>query len=373
MHLEEDLVAVPMAPSAESGLQFPPEVKPRNPPIFEHRFVFDGRASEYFRIWIVNLALTLLSLGIFSAWAKVRTQRYFYGSTRLAGIPFEYTARPLPILKGRIIAVGLFSAYILAGQYSIFMQLGLALFIAVLTPWLIVRGAAFRARYSSWRGLNFRFIPDYGEAYTRFLVLGLPLILSLGLLYPWVKGKQKAFIVENHRFGGSWLNFLLSPGQFYPPYLIAWGVISAWMFVFSMLMFGVIMASGAGQDGEAPAGGLIVGMTVFMYLGYFVVLAYLAAALANLVYNHIDIDGRRLRSTLKGRQLLWIYAGNTVAILASAGLLIPWAKIRLAQYRADCLSLLAGDDLNGMVAERSVGVDATAAEVDGLFDIDIGL
>lgn len=345
---------------------------PSQSPMFEHRFVFDGRAGEYFRIWIVNLALTLLSLGIYSAWAKVRTQRYFYGSTRLAGIPFEYTAKPLPILKGRIIAVSLFSGYIVAGQYSVFVQLGLALFIAVMTPWLIVRGAAFRARYSSWRGLNFRFIPDYGEAYIRFLVLGLPLILTLGLLYPWVKGKQRAFIVENHRFGGSWFTFLLRPGQFYPPYLIAWGVISAWMFVFSMIMFGAIMVSGAGQSGEAPAGWLVIGMTGFMYLGYFIVLAFLAAALANLVYNHIDIDGRRLRSTLKGQRLLWIYAGNTAAILCSAGLLIPWAMIRLAQYRADCLCLLASDDFNGMVAERSIGVDATAAEVDGLFDIDIG-
>ncbi|HET9031626.1 MAG TPA: YjgN family protein [Dokdonella sp.] len=370
--MEEQLVAVPaVLPPPEPPV--PDGSRPASaPPVFEHRFIFDGRAGEYFRIWIVNLALTILSLGIFSAWAKVRTQRYFYASTRLAGMPFEYTAKPLPILKGRIIAVTLFSAYILAGQYSIGLQLGLALFIAVLTPWLIVRGAAFRARYSSWRGLNFRFIPDYGEAYIRFLILGIPLILTLGLLYPWVKGKQKAFIVENHRFGGNWFKFLLNPGQFYPPYLIAWGAITAWMFVFSMLMFGVIMASASVRSGEAPADWLVIGMTAFMYLGYFIVLAFLAAAIANLIYRHIEIDGRRFHSTLKGQKLLWIYASNTIAILLSVGLLIPWAMVRLAQYRADCLSLLASDDFNNMVAERSFGVDATAAEVDGLFDIDIG-
>ena len=369
--MEEEIIVVPAA-----SLDLPVASEPLPPnefPMLEHRFVFDGRAGEYFRIWIVNLALTLLSLGIFSAWAKVRTQRYFYGSTRVAGVPFEYTAKPLPILKGRIIAVSLFSGYILAGQYSIFLQLGLALFIAVLTPWLIVRGAAFRARYSSWRGLNFRFIPDYGEAYIRFLILGLPLILSLGLLYPWVKGKQKAFIVENHRFGGSWFKFLLNPGQFYPPYLIAWGMTTAWIIVVSMIMFGLLMASKSVRSGEAPSAWIVSGVPAFMYLGYFVVFAFLAAALANLVYNHTDIGGRRLRSTLKGPKLTRIYAGNTVAILCSAGLLIPWAMIRLAQYRADCLCLLASDDFNDMVAERSSSVDATAAEVDGLFDIDIGL
>ena len=38
---------------------------------------FSGRGGEYFRIWIVNLVLTILTFGIYSAWAKVRTKRYF--------------------------------------------------------------------------------------------------------------------------------------------------------------------------------------------------------------------------------------------------------------------------------------------------------
>ncbi|ENY72193.1 hypothetical protein G114_09394 [Aeromonas diversa CDC 2478-85] len=46
-----------------------------------------------------------MTLGIYSAWAKVRTQRYFYGSTELDGDRFEYLAEPLRILKGRIIAL----------------------------------------------------------------------------------------------------------------------------------------------------------------------------------------------------------------------------------------------------------------------------
>lgn len=373
--MHEEVIALP-PPLPAPPLPPVPRVRTvpaRSTPV-EYPFLFDGNAGEYFRIWIVNLALTILSLGIFSAWAKVRTERYFYGNTRLAGVPFEYLAKPLPILVGRIIAVVLFGAYVLAGQYSIGLQLGLALLIALLTPWLIVRGAAFRARYSAWRGLPFRFVADYGEAYIRFLVLGIPLILTLGLLYPWVKGKQKEFIVESHRYGGSWFRFLLRPGQFYPPYLIAWGVCSAWMFLVSFLMIGVIVASMAGSsNGGPPPPWLIIGMSVLMYAGYFVTLAFLAAAIANLIYNHIEIDGRRFRSTLKGQRLLWIYFGNTIAILVSLGLLIPWAMVRLARYRAECLSLFAVDDFNGMRRENVGHVGATAAQVDGMFDIDFGL
>ena len=66
---------------------------------------FTASAGEYFRIWIVNLALTILTLGIYSAWAKVRKKRYFYGHTLIEGDSFDYRANPLSILKGRIIAV----------------------------------------------------------------------------------------------------------------------------------------------------------------------------------------------------------------------------------------------------------------------------
>ena len=75
------------------------EVAPPSPGIStgvtRERFAFTGTAREYFGIWIVNVLLTILKLGIYSAWAKVRRQRYFYGNTLLAGESFEYHARPM--------------------------------------------------------------------------------------------------------------------------------------------------------------------------------------------------------------------------------------------------------------------------------------
>ncbi len=34
------------------------------------RINFSGRGSEFFGIWIVNVLLSILTLGIYSAWAK---------------------------------------------------------------------------------------------------------------------------------------------------------------------------------------------------------------------------------------------------------------------------------------------------------------
>ena len=66
-----------------------------------HQVEFTGNWREYFGIWIVNILLTILTLGIYSAWAKVRRKRWFYGHTFIAGSSFDYHGRPVQILERR--------------------------------------------------------------------------------------------------------------------------------------------------------------------------------------------------------------------------------------------------------------------------------
>ena len=109
---------------------------------------FTGTAGEYFRIWIVNLALTILTFGIYSAWAKVRKRRYFYAHTRIAGESFEYRGRPVAILIGRLLALALLVFVVLVGnlvpELSLESFSGKALFFAaavLIGPWLLVLGS----------------------------------------------------------------------------------------------------------------------------------------------------------------------------------------------------------------------------------------
>src|SRR5437867_12462369 len=80
--------------------------------------VFTGRGSEYFRIWVVNLLLTLLTVGLYSAWAKVRKATYFRHNTWLDGHVFDYHGNPVAILRGRLVAVVLLTGYTWAFQFS---------------------------------------------------------------------------------------------------------------------------------------------------------------------------------------------------------------------------------------------------------------
>ena len=112
---------------------------------------FTGSGWEYFRIWVTNTALTLLTLGVFSAWATVRTRRYFYGNTWLGDSAFNYTARPLTVLTGRIIVVAVLIALWVAQVFSLAYYLIGSLLLFLLFPWIAMRARSFRLRNSCYR------------------------------------------------------------------------------------------------------------------------------------------------------------------------------------------------------------------------------
>src|SRR5690606_27238824 len=131
-------------------------------------FQFTGTSAEYFKIWIVNVLLSIVTLGIYSAWAKVRTKQYFYRHTLVDGSSFDYTANPLSILKGRVI-VGSFLVLLAASQYydpKLYLSL-LAVFLLA-TPFLVVQSLMFNARNSVYRNIRFSFAGTVGESYGVF-------------------------------------------------------------------------------------------------------------------------------------------------------------------------------------------------------------
>lgn len=54
------------------------------------RFRFTGTAGECFRVWIVNLLLTVVPLGSYGPWTRVRKRRWLYGHTWIAGSNFDF-------------------------------------------------------------------------------------------------------------------------------------------------------------------------------------------------------------------------------------------------------------------------------------------
>ncbi len=137
---------------------------------------FTGTGTEYFKIWIVNILLTILTLGIYNAWAKVRTKTYFYRNTHLAGSSFKYLATPWMILKGQIIAAVFFITVAVLTQVSPLFGIVFLLVLVILIPWVIVRSLMFNAYNSAYRNIRFGFKPAYG----RILYCHLWMVFSNG-------------------------------------------------------------------------------------------------------------------------------------------------------------------------------------------------
>lgn len=142
----------------------------------ELAFTFTGSGKEYFKIWIVNLALTILTLGVYSAWATVRSKRYFYGNTWLDGANFEYHATPQQLLFGRLLALFLLGVYLLLSQFNPLANLLLIGVLSLAIPWVMWRSLQFRARMSSYRNVRFGFSGSLAKAY---LIPAIPLLITL--------------------------------------------------------------------------------------------------------------------------------------------------------------------------------------------------
>ena len=331
---------------------------------------FTGSAREYFRIWIVNLFFTLVTLGVYSAWAKVRKKRYFYGCTRLDGDSFDYFASPKTILKGRIVAVVLFVVYAFSVElYPASMWGFWALFLLAL-PWLVVRTLAFNARNSAWRSLRFDFAPTQREAARVYI--GMPLVVGLtaGLAFPWFAARQKQFVVSRHALGTTRFGCEVPVRSFYATYLLGGLMLAALVVPLGMLMgFGIARM----ELPEAFAWVPFVVPVALMYAAYALAYAYVQARTSNLTWNGAHGPGLRFGSTLAPWKLARLYLGNVIAAAASAGLLIPWAVVRTLRYRLENFTAtIEGENLHeaNPALER---VGATGQEFGDIFNLDFGL
>ncbi len=327
-------------------------------------FRFEGNGREYFRIWIVNILLSIVTLGVYSAWAKVRNQRYFYGNTYLDNHSFEYRASPLAILRGRLIAVVFLLAYVLGGHFVPWLPLLLMLVFILAFPELICRSMAFRHYNSAYRNIRFGFDGRYGEAFTAFVLWPLLGVLTLGLLYPFAIWRQRNFYVIHSRYGRSYFIPEFGPGAFYRIYLLGGGLI----------LLGVILASIAAGLATNVFGEIaqLVGLP-FMLIAILLGSSYISAETHNVVFGQALLQKHGFLSTQTGHRLAWIRLGNALLIVLTLGLGIPWAKVRLARYRAECLQLRVDGSLDNFVSEEARQRSAIGEEVGEAFGLDIGL
>ena len=349
-------------------------------------FEFKGNASEYFRIWIVNIALTILTLGIYSAWAKVRSNRYMYANTYLNGSNFEYNADPIKILIGRVIVVSLYALFVLFSQYLMMFKIagGIAIVAFLAMPWLVRQAVSFKLRNTSYRNVPFRYEGKVSSFYGFFILHIFLNIITLMLIFPYSYVKFKKLVIDNARYGNGEFKFSGSTGDAYAIYIqiFVWStlLIVAAFAVFGMLGAGVAAVFGdffsnmeKGAIGSEVVG-MLVGIGVFLIYVPFIFWnkGFSDGYFSNFVRDRSSLHDAPLKGTIKPFKLGVIAATNALAIFFSLGLLYPWAQIRYLKYKLEHTAF-ACDDYEQFESHGYESGSTVGEEMVDFFDIDIGL
>lgn len=319
-------------------------------------FDFSGTGSEYFKIWVVNTILSIITLGIYSAWAKVRRKQYFYGNTRLQSTSFEYLADPVKILKGRIIVAVFFILYSVISEFFPMVGAVLSLMFLGILPWLVIRALSFNARNSAYRNIRFGFDGTMKEAVKAYLLWPILVPFTLGLIFPYVYFRQKKFIVENSSYGTTRFTFKARPGDYYR--VLVKGIVP--------IVLGIALL--VGTTILLPFVSGLVGLIFYLYL-----FAYFSVRYTNLLYNSTKLSANGFKADLKPMEYLVLVATNTLGIVLTLGIFYPWARVRALRYKLDHLQLVPRGDLNNFIALEQAQVSALGEGANDFLDLDIGL
>lgn len=320
-------------------------------------FSFTGTGKEFFGIWIVNVLLTIVTLSLYTPWAKVKTLRYFYGHTYLDSHSFKYLADPWKIFKGRMLALAVFIVvYIGLILIPVVGQIVFFVLILFLTPWLINRSLRFNAVNSAYRNIRFDFKGSYWDAFMVFVIWPVLSVLTVYILSPFWLQRLQRYVIGNSYYGQTQFHFDASVSQFYGLF----GKVILLSLAFSILGYGAYFV--VGEIAVA-----IVGVPAYIYLQ-----AYIAISMANILYANSRLRTDRFVSNMQPIPFALVIVKNMVFLVLTLGLYYPWAKVNLANYRADTLELNASD-LEDFIAGEKVNVSAFGDELGEAFDVDISV
>ena len=390
------------------------------PPIDAHPLVFTGRGGEYFRVWIVNVLLSLLTLGFYTPFARRRTAQYFYGHTFVADSPLEFTAQPRKMFFGFLLLVVVYLAFKLAADSGNDVALNLFMLAgAVLAPWLWGSAMRFRLASTRWRGVRLQFTASWREVYMAgwpvFAIAGVwvGVITAVAVMVPAVRGgalgAMPRFPLAGWAVGGTVLLALVltvlltirlnynyqgllvrrarigtQAGRWKPvfrDFVRIWAATVGVFLLAVVVVGGLLLGVGASMavfSGPRTTGlmGFILMVVALLaaLLGLLLALAparaYREARMFRLVWNKVGVsDIARFKCRLRVGRYVGLRIKNILLTLLTLGFYRPFARVSEYTMKVESVTLhLKGsvDQLVGQLVDQQGALGDALADAVGL-------
>ena len=395
-----------------------------------HPLEFSGRGGEYFRVWIVNVLLSIVTLGLYTPWARRRTVQYFYGHTLVADSPLEFTAQQRKMVTGFVLLVLLTLAYNIALETG--QDTAVALLLlggAVLAPYLWASAMRFRLGNTRWRGLRLRFAASWREVYSASWPVFAIALVWIGVVFGlrWV-APELAQALDGATPDGDekssampalppalWALLLLGvvlsllcfirleynyqsllvlrthlgaeAGRWKPVYMDFVKIWLATVGVFLLCVLGMVALVTLAAGGSVAllaglgknAGVWVFFLFLFGFFALFMLLllasaparAYREARMFLLQWNNIGVSQvARFRCTLSVRGFVWLRVRNLLLTLLTLGFYRPFARVSEYAMKLESVTLhVKGgvDQLAGqMLRHQEGGLGDALADAAGL-------
>lgn len=385
-----------------------------------HVLEFTGTGGEFFRVWIVNLLLNVVTLGLYTPFARRRTAQYFYSNTWVAGSPLEFSAHKRRMVFGFLVLAALYVAFKVAADTG--QDTAVSLFLlggAALAPWFWGSAMRFRLGATRWRGVRLQFTASWGEIYKaswpvfalalvwivvmlviglvspaaapaandRFSLpafglasvglMGLGLVLSV-LCVIRLEFNFKSLLVRRARIGNQ-------PGRWKPQYgdFVRIWLATVGFFLLCAALGGVLLVTVISGSIALLAGTKGGGLQTVLYalaLGlaaFFMLLltsaparAYREARLFQLVWSNVGVSQiARFKCSLRTRSYIALRLKNMLLTLVTLGFYRPFAMLSEYRMKAGSVTLhLKGgvDQLAGELVEQQGAIGDAMADAVGL-------
>jgi uncharacterized membrane protein YjgN (DUF898 family) len=345
------------------------------------RAVFHGAGGTLFGIHLVNTLLTLLTLGFYYYWAKVRVRTFLFSQTEFAGDRFSYHGNARELLNGAMKASLVFGVpYLLlknAGQFleanmaiQVTLQTAASLLLVLFIPVAISGARRYRLSRTAWRGIRFSFQVKTLD-FIKLWLFGYFLTgVTLGLYYPYFSTKKHAFLTAHSYFGSEPFKFSGNGAALFRPFLMMYlsAVTVAVIVGLGLYFFVGLPLQNIGDLKTAASlvmgavAGLIIGAIVFrlLWLPYSVIEQ-------RFFWEQTSIGSARFRLPITAWPYLKLKLGNLLLMVCTLGLAWPWTTIRNIKFITDHLTLVGIDNFDEVVQAYD-GAPPIGEGLDGFLD-----